>query len=88
VGGSCASGSLPQTAPYDWSTYRQLSGVDRRVASSLAKAAKEQGADPRLWYVSFEPVRAFLWVAVEVWQDGTWLSYRADGGPPSTTEGA
>jgi hypothetical protein len=71
-GGLVRIGVAPETAPHDWQAYRRLSGVDPRVASGLAKAARAQGADPRQWYVSFEAVPASQWIAVEIWEAGGW----------------
>jgi hypothetical protein len=71
-GGLVRIGVAPESAPHDWQAYRRLSGVDPGVARGLAKAAKKQRADPRQWYVSFEPVPAAVWLAVEVWGNGQW----------------
>jgi hypothetical protein len=79
-GGLVRTGVASQTGPHDWSAYRRLSGVNPRVASALAKTAKVQGADSRRWFVSFEAVPAALWIAVEIWREGTWLPCREEGG--------
>jgi hypothetical protein len=75
-GGLVRIGVAPESAPHNWQAYRRLSGVNPHIASGLAKSGKDQGADPRHWYVSFEPVPAALWMAVEAWHNGPWI--RAD----------
>src|SRR6266851_1957736 len=55
----------PATAPYSWREYRALSGIDPGFARALAGTGREQGANPLDWYVSFEPVPASRWLAVE-----------------------
>jgi hypothetical protein len=67
-GGLVRFGVAPETAPYDWAAYRRLSGVPKSEAGGLARHARDQGADPRHWYVSFAPVPRALWRSVDVYE--------------------
>jgi hypothetical protein len=63
-------GVAPETAPYDWQAFQNLSGVGALTAEGLALAAEEMGGDPNHWFVSFEPVPRDKWLSVEVHHDG------------------
>lgn len=64
----------PEAAPLSWEDFRALSGVAKEHADSLEKAARDQGANPDEWRVSFDPVPRYEWIDVEVWSEGGWIS--------------
>jgi hypothetical protein len=70
----------PETAPYTWEDYKQKARVDRRILSGLYKVAKDQGADPREWRVSFVPVKMENWLSVELWDGEKWKEIAGKGG--------
>ncbi len=55
----------PETAPHDWKAYTRL--ADCPWASDLARTGRSAGADPRDWFVSFEPVPSSQWLRVDEW---------------------
>jgi hypothetical protein len=65
----------PETAPYDWKTLRELSGMSPAMARGLYNAAIKQGARPGEWRGTFESVPQSQWTAVEVLQDGRWVPF-------------
>ena len=67
-------GVAAETAPVSWRQFRMLSGVSPETYRNLVRAGKKHGADPHQWYASFEPVSKDKWLAVEVFQDGRWMS--------------
>ncbi len=53
-------------APYNWKGYLAHFGGDPEHASALRATGQQRAADPRReWWVSFEPVSASQWIAVE-----------------------
>jgi hypothetical protein len=55
----------PETAAHDWEAYKRL--ADCPWASNLARTGRIAGADPRDWFVSFEPVPSSQWLRVDEW---------------------
>jgi hypothetical protein len=72
LGGRVRIGVAPQTAPHDWSAFLRLSGINQQMADGLAQVAREHGADPEDWFVSFDQVPAAAWRPVEWWFAGAW----------------
>jgi hypothetical protein len=66
-------GVTPQTTPHNWQEYQRLSKMPRSEARVLEKMAKVWGANPKEWFVSFEPVPRSTWMAVQVWNGRTWV---------------
>jgi hypothetical protein len=64
----------PCAAPHDWKAYLRLSGAPRWFTGGLVKVARERGADPREWYVSFAPIGIEHWIAVERWTGTDWVA--------------
>src|SRR5262249_47542259 len=62
-GGLARIGVRPEVAPYDWDAFKALSGVTKKVARALYRAALAAGSRPGEWYVSFEPVLRERWLA-------------------------
>lgn len=62
----------PKVAPYDWSAFREASGVDQRDADRMEVAALRVGSNPADWYVSFRPVLRADWLAIEHWDGQEW----------------
>jgi hypothetical protein len=73
-GGLVRIGVELEAAPHDWRAFRELSGIDPTMARGLAIEAKSQGADPYLWRVSFDPVTAAAWVALQRWDGAAWVA--------------
>jgi len=71
-------GVAKETAPHDWATFRKLSGIKRMQARLLEKSARKAGASSEQWRVSFEPVPASMWVAVERWNGAAWVPASVD----------
>lgn len=58
---------VPEAAPYTWWNYKRLSRAKKKILRGLYEVAMKDGADPKEWRVSFEPVRAEFWLAIEIW---------------------
>jgi len=69
----------PTAAPYTWADYKRTSGESAEGIKRLSLAARDQGADPKFWRISFQPIPASLWVAVEIFNEGAWTIYRSGG---------
>jgi hypothetical protein len=69
----------PKVAPYDWSSFRRVSGIDLHVAHRMEIAALRVGSNPADWYVSFRPVLRSDWLAVEHWDGQQWAAAFVDG---------
>jgi hypothetical protein len=87
-GGLVRIGVAPETAPYDWRTLRELSGMSSAMARGLYNAAIKQGARPGEWRGTFESVPQAQWTAVEVLQDGRWVPLEQAMGVPSDATAA
>jgi len=61
----------PKAAPHDWEQYKSISKMPGNLSRGIAKAAKDRGADPNEWHVSFEPVLQRDWLGVELFNWGT-----------------
>jgi hypothetical protein len=72
-GGLVRIGVLEERAPHHWHEIRRLANIEDRVARALAQVARRDGADPRQWRGTFEPVSRTDWVVVEAFRDGTWI---------------
>ena len=64
-----------EIAPFRWEDFKRLSGIKPRDARDLYQVALMLGARPGEWYVSFDPVPADKWLAVQVYDGETWVSY-------------
>ena len=65
-------GVAPETAPYGWSQFVELSGVSLQTANALKKVAHKQGSQVSQWFVSFEPVPKDKWLCIEAWDGSQW----------------
>lgn len=62
-------------ARHDWTAHRRLSRIDPRMADALERAARDQGADPADWRVSYHDVPMTAVLCIELSVDGlTWSS--------------
>ena len=68
-----------------WNEWRKRSRVRPVMADALEKVARDQGSDVTEWLVSFKPVPAPAWEAVEVWYRGQWHA-RGDQCPTQAPE--
>jgi hypothetical protein len=73
-GGLVRIGVAPETAPHDWQALKELSGMSSKIAKGLYDAAIKEGSRPGDWWGTFEPVPKSKWIAVEVYQNGTWIA--------------
>jgi hypothetical protein len=64
----------PQSCPFDWRYFVANSRIDPDLARSLYKAGIKDGAHPREWRVSFEPIASDQWIAIEVYDGEDWTS--------------
>jgi len=62
---------FPEAAPYIWKDYKRMSGKSKVFLKALESAAREQGANPEEWRVSFKPVSKEEWLNVEIWDSKT-----------------
>jgi hypothetical protein len=68
-------GVAVETAPVGWQEYQRLTGMTRPEARMLEKAGRAWGANPKDWFVSFDPVPQDRWLAVEVWRNHRWCPH-------------
>jgi len=68
---------FPDSAPYNWEDYKRISGASKKFLKGLELAAREGGADPKEWRVSFKPVPREEWIAVEAWDSKVkkWIDF-------------
>lgn len=66
-GGLRRVGVAAAAAPYCWGDFRRMSGIPDRQARALDRVAREKGANPNHWFVTFDPVPRSAWLAVEAW---------------------
>ena len=62
----------PEAAPYTWDDFKRLSGGSEKVLRALVRAARKDGANPKEWRVSFEPVKVQDWLSIEIWDGKRW----------------
>lgn len=55
----------PSAAPTTWADFRKASGISSRMYRALEASALKGGSSPKLWRVSFEPVNAVHFLAIE-----------------------
>jgi hypothetical protein len=60
------------SAPYTWSHHKRNGGMDRSTAKSLYDTAIEMGSSPSQYRMSYVPVPASKWLAVENWDGASW----------------
>ena len=60
------------SAPYTWVDHKKLGGMDRRTAKSLYATAIAVGSSPPQYRLSYDPVPASKWLAVEEWDGARW----------------
>jgi hypothetical protein len=80
-GGLCRFGVAPDTAPHHWWAFKRMSGIKPRFARGLVWSARRDGANPADWWVSFAPVPRDQWVAIQVYQHGTWMDVLCSHNP-------
>lgn len=73
-GGLVRFGVDPETAPYDWNALKRLSGMKSKHAEHVAAAGLKLHARPSEWFGTFDAVPITEWTAVEIYQDGEWIS--------------
>jgi len=72
-GGLVRIGVAPYTAPYNWGALKQLSPIPPRLAKSLRRTAERDGADPKDWWGTFDPVPRSQWISIQRHVDGQWV---------------
>ena len=73
AGGLVRFGVDPDTAPHNWQTLKELSGMSSKEAQRLYRAAIEEGARPGEWWGTFDPVLRSQWVSIQVHENGRWV---------------
>jgi len=61
-----------KVAPFDWRAYVKKSKTKGSIRRGMEATAKNRGANPSEWYVSFKPVVDTLWLDVETLDNGVW----------------
>lgn len=81
VGFLARIGVAHETAPFTWDDFKRMSGAPDRAYREVEAYDNSIGADNREWRVSFDPVPASKWLAVEVrsgrthderWEPAAW----------------
>lgn len=72
-----AAGLIP------WRDLPALSGMPDRIAAGLRRIAKEQGAEPREWYGSLEPVPVARCKIQRMTPSGAWVDWVAAATEPT-----
>jgi hypothetical protein len=72
-GGLARIGVSPETAPHDWRTLKELSGMSNKIAQRLYRAAIDCGSRPGHWWGTFDAVPRSKWIAVQVYRNGEWI---------------
>jgi hypothetical protein len=72
-GGLVRIGVHPRTAPHDWHTLKELSGMSSKIARALYRTAIEKGSRPGNWRGTFDPVPRSNWTSVDVFHNGLWV---------------
>ena len=68
IGGGLARIEIdPEAAPYNWKYFKKKSGCKNRILKGLEKVALQDGANPKEWRVSFEPVTKDKWKNIEIY---------------------
>ena len=66
-----------EIARYTWNHHLRAGGIDLRYAPELEKSARDQGADPHDWRLTYRPVPLRSVLVVEASDDGErweWLA--------------
>ena len=72
-GGLARIGIAPETAPCDWKTFKQQSGISSKAAKELYNAAVRSGSRPGQWFASFENVPKSKWLTIEILENDAWV---------------
>ena len=59
--------------PADWNHHMRASGISRKTARRLARAARQVGSDPREWRVHYAAVPRSMWSRVQIWKGREWV---------------
>jgi hypothetical protein len=66
-------GVRQERAPHTWRELKRLAGMGEDIAGGLVRMARRDGADPRDWRGTFDPVQRADWSTVETFVDGSWV---------------
>lgn len=70
-GGALVRIEVPaDVARHTWAEHRKIGGIDPRIADGLEEVARERGADPSEWRVSYHDVPLAKIVGIEASDDG------------------
>jgi len=62
------------TTLHDFDDFMRLSGIPEQQARGLKRVGRDQGANPRRWFVSFEPIPRYRWAALERYDGSKWTT--------------
>ena len=64
-----------ESAPFDWRYHKLHSGIQPELARGMVISAKRRHANPLEWRVSYRPIPATEWLAIESWdrEHDLWL---------------
>lgn len=60
------------SAPYTWRHHKQYGGISRREAKALYELSIRDSVCVTQWRLSYDPVPASEWLAVEKWDGSKW----------------
>ncbi|HHB12858.1 MAG TPA: hypothetical protein ENK62_06640 [Chromatiales bacterium] len=64
----------PDVAQLTWSDHRLLHQHLAEYLETVERVAREDGADPSAWRLTYSRVWTGDWLAVERWRDGRWVT--------------
>jgi hypothetical protein len=59
-----------------WNNYKKNSGDSKSMIKGLEKVAKELGANPKDWFVSYDDVSLDCCLSMEAWTGAAWVDLR------------
>ncbi len=89
-------GARPDVAQLTWADHKLLHPHLAEYLEAVERAAREAGADPSSWRLTYSRVWMDDWLTVEKWRDGRWATLWArhpkpkkeDQAPPCAAEEA
>jgi hypothetical protein len=74
-GGLARIGISDQVKTHPWFRLMRLSGESKQMVAGLRKSAEESGSNPvHDWYGTFQRISPDYFEAVDLFEDGSWVS--------------
>jgi len=65
---------------FSWRNFKKNSGASRATIKALEKSAKQWGANPKEWYVCYEPILiTSCLLPIEIWHGNEWIDIEREG---------